>query len=403
MSLLAGFSLAAPNNSHSLEIDNLEMASWAPCAKEGSYCAFEGQRVVRYGADNTWYYAVGADGIACSNTSFGDPAFGRRKECQLGEISTGELQGARVAVLPVFYVFSNVADNKLPGEKDKVLLREYLKNARAQFASILSLPLEQSFEVRDPIVHRGIYSEQHIGQPPSLRPGVQTDLEHAIVRELLTLRGKTRLTENHVYLFVMVRDKIFTKLPRRFAGGRSFNGGINGGGGIVVLEYAEMQFGFYGVLVHELGHAFGLTHVDCYGESMKNSDSIMSYNPLHRSRDIEQGRHPGTLLPQEKALLLLNSRVFPSGMRKEVLQKQASGCVLPAMDSALGPLPTIRGVGYDLVINGRLANGPDATFFTKQQAEKHCSVMKVRHTSRQLECRYAGKTFYQHEGARPGP
>ena len=53
MSLLAGFSLAAPNNSHSLEIDNLEMASWAPCAKEGSYCAFEGQRVVRYGADNT--------------------------------------------------------------------------------------------------------------------------------------------------------------------------------------------------------------------------------------------------------------------------------------------------------------------------------------------------------------
>ena len=346
---------------------------------------------------------MGADGIACSNTSFGDPAFGRRKECQLGEISTGELQGARVAVLPVFYVFSNVADNKLPGEKDKVLLREYLKNAKAQFASILSLPLEQSFEVRDPIVHRGIYSEQHIGQPPSLRPGVQTDLEHAIVRELLTLRGKTRLTENHVYLFVMVRDKIFTKLPRRFAGGRSFNGGINVGGGIVVLEYAEMRFGFYGVLVHELGHAFGLTHVDCYGESMKNSDSIMSYNPLHRSRDIEQGRHPGTLLPQEKALLLLNSRVFPSGMRKEVLQKQASGCVLPAMDSALGPLPTIRGVGYDLVINGRLANGPDATFFTKQQAEKHCSVMKVRHTSRQLECRYAGKTFYQHEGARPGP
>ncbi len=128
----------------------------------------------------------------------------------------------------------------MPDEKDKVLLREYLQNARAQFASILSLPLEQSFEVRDSIVHRGIYNGQHIGQPPILKQGVQTDLEHAIVTEFLTLRGKTRVTEDHVYLFVMVREKIFTKLPRRFAGGRSFNGGINGGGGIVVLEYAEM-------------------------------------------------------------------------------------------------------------------------------------------------------------------
>jgi hypothetical protein len=83
VSLLAGFSLVAPLHSYSLEIDNLEMASWAPYAEERSFCAFEGQCVVRYSADNTWYYAVGADGIACNNTSFGDPAFGRRKEASL--------------------------------------------------------------------------------------------------------------------------------------------------------------------------------------------------------------------------------------------------------------------------------------------------------------------------------
>lgn len=392
-----------PMASYSVELDRLETAHWTPCAQEGGVCAFEGRRVVRYGAGDAWHYAVSSDGIACSNASFGDPAFGRRKKCQIGEVSTGELQGPRVAVLPIFYVFSNVPANKEPGEADKAMLREYLKNARAQFASMLQLPLDQSFEVQEPVIHRGRYGEQHISQPPILKPGVQTDLEHVIVKELLTLRGKTRVTENHVYLFVMVRDKIFTKLPRRFAGGRSFNGGINGGGGIVVLEYAEMQLGFYGVLVHELGHAFGLTHVDCYGQNMKTSASIMSYNPLHRSRSIDQGKQAGGLLPQERALLLLNSRVFPNPLHKEELQDKASGCVLPAMDPALGPLPTIRGVGYDLVINRRLVSGPDATFFTKRQAESHCSAMKTRHANRQLECRYAGKTFYQQPGTRSGP
>jgi hypothetical protein len=98
--------------------------------------------------------------------------------------------------------------------------------------------------------------------------------------------------------------------------------------------------------------------VDYDGESMKKSDSIVSYNPLHRSRSVDQSRHAGTLLTQEKASLFLNSRVFPNHVPKEGFQDNASGCVLQAMNSALGPQPTIRGVGYDLVINKRLASGP---------------------------------------------
>ena len=30
---------------------------------------------------------------------------------------------------------------------------------------------------------------------------------------------------------------------------------------------------------HEIGHAFGLMHVNAYGIDMKSGDSIMSYNP----------------------------------------------------------------------------------------------------------------------------
>ena len=392
----------APLSLHALELGKLETSTWTPCAEEGSFCAFEGKRVTRYGVEGSWHHAVSTNGIACTNASFGDPAFGRPKNCAVGEASSGDIQGGRVGVLPIFYVFSNVPEEKMPTDIDKAMLKQYLVNARAQFASMLDLSLDQSFEVHEPFIHRGMYSESHISNPPRLKPGIDTDLEHAIVQELLQLRNKTRVTENHIYLFIMVREKIFNKFPRRFAGGRSFNGGINGGGGLVVLEYAEMQLGFYGVLVHELGHAFGLTHVDCYGQSMKTSPSIMSYNPRHRARGIDQGKTPGGLLPEEKALLLLNKRVFPNRQDIKKLQNDASACVLPAMDPALGPLPTIRGVGYDLLINNRMVSGPDALFFTKKQAERHCQVMMTRHAARDVECRYAGIAFNQRKRLRPG-
>jgi hypothetical protein len=394
--------LISPFSLNALELGKLEASTWTPCAQEGSFCAFEGKRVARYGVEGSWHYAVSTNGIACTNASFGDPAFGHPKSCDLGEPSSGYVQGGRVGVLPIFYVFSNVPEEKMPTDIDKAMLKQYLVNARAQFASMLDLSLDQSFEVHEPLIHRGVYSESHISNPPRLKPGTDTDLEHAIVQELLQRRKKTRVTENDIYLFIMVREKIFNKFPRRFAGGRSFNGGINGGGGLVVLEYAEMQLGFYGVLVHELGHAFGLTHVDCYGQSMKTSPSIMSYNLKHRARGIDQGKTPGGLLPEEKALLLLNKRVFPNRQDIKKLQNNASACVLPAMDPALGPLPTIRGVGYDLLINNRMVSGPDALFFTKKQAERHCRDMMTRHAARDVECRYAGTTFNQRKRLRPG-
>jgi hypothetical protein len=41
---------------------------------------------------------------------------------------------------------------------------------------------------------------------------------------------------------------------------------------------------FLATLIHEMGHAFGLTHVDCHGYNMDTNGSLMSYNPRLSSK-----------------------------------------------------------------------------------------------------------------------
>lgn len=81
----------APLSLQALELGKLETSTWTPCAEEGSFCAFEGKRVTRYGVEGSWHYAVSSNGIACTNASFGDPAFGRPKNCAVGETSSGDI------------------------------------------------------------------------------------------------------------------------------------------------------------------------------------------------------------------------------------------------------------------------------------------------------------------------
>lgn len=54
---------------------------WAQCAIEGGRCNFVGRAAVRYGAGGAWVYGTAKDGIACTNTTFGDPVKGVQKAC----------------------------------------------------------------------------------------------------------------------------------------------------------------------------------------------------------------------------------------------------------------------------------------------------------------------------------
>jgi hypothetical protein len=282
-------------------------------------------------------------------------------------------------------------------------------------------PDVEGFDIAEASIHRGQYdessikkiAEQTLHTPSDQAKGhiqgqtqdqtrnpaqkLAPDFEHAMLTEILELRGSNRYIEPSVFVFILVNPNMQLYRPHWGGGGRSFNGGVNGGGGIVVLEYRRLRYGFYSTLVHELGHAFGLTHVNCSGQSMSESESIMSYNPRHRSRGSGVAINPGSLTDTERAKLLLSPRIFPHSQDLRQLQDQADACVLPAMDDYLGPVPNVHGVGYDLFFNERIVSGFDAMFYTKAQAKRHCAAMRERYAKIKVDCRFAGEVLQPSE------
>jgi hypothetical protein len=96
-------------------------------------------------------------------------------------------------------------------------------------------------------------------------------------------------------------------------GARPFNGGYNTGGGVVQLSsYALSRIPrFQCTLQHELGHSFGLPHVDVYGYSMDTNMSFMSYNPKHYTDGFNPSATPGIMIPEDIRGLALNDLAFP--------------------------------------------------------------------------------------------
>jgi hypothetical protein len=363
---------------------------------------------------------VATERIECSNRMFIDPLRNRAKVCELGKHTSRRLDGPRISVNPIFYVFKDQWHSGLPSEEDLRLIRHYLEHARDHFKQLLG-PDVEAFDIAEASIHRGQYDEssiKKIAEQTQHTPSDQAkghiqgqthdqtrnpaqklapDFEHAMLKEILELRGSNRYIEPSVFVFILVNPNMQLYRPHWGGGGRSFNGGVNGGGGIVVLEYRRLRYGFYSTLVHELGHAFGLTHVNCSGQSMSESESIMSYNPRHRSRGSGVATNPGSLTDTERAKLLLSPRIFPHSQDLRQLQDQADACVLPAMDDYLGPVPNVHGVGYDLFFNERIVSGFDAMFYTKAQAKRHCAAMRERYAKIKVDCRFAGEVLQPSE------
>jgi len=80
----------------------------------------------------------------------------------------------------------------------------------------------------------------------------------------------------------------------------------------MVSSYAlEKIPNFQSTLQHELGHTFGLPHVDVYGYNMNDNPSIMSYNLKHHTHGFNPIPNPGFLIPEDIRALAKNKRVFP--------------------------------------------------------------------------------------------
>ncbi len=55
--------------------------TWTQCASENGTCTVPSTMVVRYGANNSWFYRVVTGSIACNNSTWGDPISGTAKAC----------------------------------------------------------------------------------------------------------------------------------------------------------------------------------------------------------------------------------------------------------------------------------------------------------------------------------
>lgn len=55
--------------------------TWIDCAWENESCNFQGSKRVRYGAAGQYAYATATGPVVCSNSVFGDPAYGSYKSC----------------------------------------------------------------------------------------------------------------------------------------------------------------------------------------------------------------------------------------------------------------------------------------------------------------------------------
>ncbi len=144
-----------------------------------------------------------------------------------------------------------------------------------------------------------------------------------------------------------------------WAGARTFNGAPGSGGGYAELDVtsvlADQGYRFQSTLVHELGHAFGLTHVTCHGDDLQSSSSIMRGNSAHWSSGLTRSATPGSLIREDRYLLAQAPAVFPcltyepavhgADLDPDRLQR----CFLKPMGETIGPLIDQPGIGFDAV------------------------------------------------------
>ncbi len=307
---------------------------------------------------------------------------------------------SRIVVIPIFFIpkDANVSDQELSQSAD--LLQSYLRHAQQKYKTLLET---DTFMLSDRKINFYRAAKDNAYYNTFQKQG-ETDVSHVIAKELLDWNRDNRMDTRGVYLTIYVRPNNQPSGVRTFGGGRTFNGPPNSGGGYVELERTSLlrdtPYPFQSTLVHELGHAFGLTHVDCLGYNLSTNHSIMSYNPQHHTRGPMASA--GGLNPEEYYILSLNKLAFPNFTYNEARHNpqrkslaNVERCFLGPMGTYIGAFRQIPGKGYELFHNGRLVSGPEASFYTWSQAQQNCKYNVDNNRSNiKIECRYNGQRFY---------
>lgn len=234
---------------------------------------------------------------------------------------------AHIEVLPVFFV---PTDQPKPTDNESARLQRHLEWSRRRYRELLGGQDTFTIASGKPRVLRAerplaYYRQQ---QPEAFGGQVAAEL----LREFQCTRY------NCPYVFVTVVMNPRDDFPN--GGGRPLNGGYNTGGGIILLSSFNLDRipYFQSTLQHELGHSFGLPHVDVYGYSMKSGDSIMSYNPAHHTKGFTDSSMPGKFIPEDLRGLALNRRALPN-FRYDAARDMPAGYQIAKRIVPLGTLP----------------------------------------------------------------
>ncbi len=230
-----------------------------------------------------------------------------------------------VSVLPLFLV---PRGSRRPTQTESAVLMRHLQWTQERYKELLG---GTTFEIAKskPDIVDAKYPLAHYRQLKSGEPACHW------AAELLEHYKFTRF--NCPYIFFAVITNSDDRWP--VAGARPLNGGLNTGGGIIVAStfaFTRMP-NFQSTLQHEIGHSFGLPHVNVYGYDMKTNHSVMSYNNEHRTKGFQPSQNPGIFIPEDYRGLGLNDRAFPQ-FEFDAKKHRPSGTPLAERIVTLGPM-----------------------------------------------------------------